>query len=178
MLQNAALKNPQSQPLLGEYGRALADVGQFKQALDVLSRAHTPDKPNWRVLMAQGAVLDQMGQPEQARNYYETALKIQPEDPSILSNLALSYALSNELTTAESLLRRAQASPKANMRVRQNLALVLALQGKYEEAQDVASRDLGPEQGAENIAYMRAMMTRPGVIKQPRSLAVKTRKAG
>jgi Flp pilus assembly protein TadD len=178
VLQTAALKNPQNQPLLGEYGRALADVGQFKQALEVLSRAHTPDKPKWRVLMAQGAVLDQMGQSEQARSYYDAALKLQPEDPSILSNLALSHALSNELETAEGLLRRAQANPNATMRVRQNLALVLALQGKYDEAQDVASRDLPPEQSAANIAYIREMMARPAGTKKPGTGTARARAAG
>jgi Flp pilus assembly protein TadD len=177
VLQTAALRNPQSQPLLGEYGRALADVGQFKQALEVLSRAHTPDKPNWRVLMAQGAVLDQMGQPEQARGYYDAALKLQPDNPAILSNLALSHALANELDTAETLLRRAQSSPKATMRVRQNLALVLALQGKYEEAQDIASRDLPPEQSAANITYIREMMSRPTAPGKP-AAGGKARKSG
>jgi Flp pilus assembly protein TadD len=179
VLQTAALKNPQSQPLLGEYGRALADVGEFKQALEVLSRAHTPDKPNWRVLMAQGAVLDQMGQPEQARGYYDAALKLQPENPAILSNLALSHALANELETAEALLRRAQANPRATMRVRQNLALVLALQGKYDEAQDVASRDLSREQSTENITYIREMMSRPAAPGKPAGAGSgKARKAG
>lgn len=170
VLQTAAIKNPHNQPLLGEYGRALADAGDLKQALDVLSRAHQPDKPSWRILMAQGAVLDQMGRSADARSYYETALKIVPEEPSVLSNLALSYALSNDLPTAEGLLRRAYASPKATMRVRQNLALVLALEGKYDEAQEVASRDLSPQQSGENIAYMRSMMVAPGTIKKPKTV--------
>ena len=84
-------------PLLGAYGRALADTGDFNQALDVLGRAHTPDQPDWRILSAQGAVLDQMGRHEEARRYYASALKIVPDEPSVLSNLGLSYALSKDL---------------------------------------------------------------------------------
>ena len=79
--------------VLGAYGRALADVGNYKQALDVLSRAHTPDQPDWRILSVQGAVLDQMGRHEEAQRYYGTALRIVPDEPSVLSNLGLSYAL-------------------------------------------------------------------------------------
>ena len=119
---------------------------------------HTPDQPDWHILMAQGAVLDQLERGEEARKYYETALKIVPNEPSILSNYGLSYALSGDLTNAETVLRRAYASPRADMRVRQNLSLVLALAGKLDEAQRVASQDLSPPEAAQNIAYLRSMV--------------------
>src|SRR5688572_5646149 len=61
VLEQAALSAPLNKPLLGDYGRALADVGQYKKALDVLEKAHTPEDPDWRVLSAQGTVLDQLG---------------------------------------------------------------------------------------------------------------------
>ena len=83
--------------VLGAYGRALADTGNYKQALDVLSRAHTPEQPDWRMLSVQGAVLDQMGRHADAQRYYASALKIMPDEPSVLSNLGLSYALSKDL---------------------------------------------------------------------------------
>ena len=96
--------------LLGAYGRALADVGSYQQALDVLGRAHTPDQPDWRILSVQGAVLDQMGRHADAQRYYATALKIVPEEPSVLSNLGLSYALSRNLPAGGS--RRCGAPPR------------------------------------------------------------------
>ena len=70
-------RDPQSEAhgVLGAYGRALADNGNYKQALDVLDRAHTPDQPDWRILSVQGAVLDQMGRHEEAQRYYATALR-------------------------------------------------------------------------------------------------------
>jgi Flp pilus assembly protein TadD len=158
VLQTAATRNADNGALLGEYGRALAENGDLSQALDVLSRSHTPDKPDWRILNAQGAVLDEMGRNAEARQTYETALKIVPEEPSILSNLGLSYALTNDLANAEATLRRAYASPKADGRVRQNLALVLALQGKFDEAQKVAGHDLSQDEAAQNIAAIRGMV--------------------
>src|SRR5437870_2222040 len=83
---------------------------------------------DWHILSAQGAVLDQMGRHAEAQRYYVTALKIVPEEPAVLSNLGLSYALAKDLPNAETTLRRAAAHRPANPRVRQNLALVVGLQ--------------------------------------------------
>jgi Flp pilus assembly protein TadD len=158
VLQQASIRNPQNREVLGAYGRALADLGQYNQALDVLSKAHTPDQPDWRILNTQGAILDQMGNHTEARHCYETALKIAPDDSSILSNLGLSYALSKDLANAEKTLKQAANQPNSEPRVRQNLALVLGLQGKFQEAERVAAADLPPEEARANIAYMREMM--------------------
>ncbi|MBX3552318.1 MAG: tetratricopeptide repeat protein [Pseudolabrys sp.] len=158
VLEQVALRHPQNKALLGAYGRALADAGRFEQALDVLSRAHTPDQPDWRILSAQGAVLDQLGRHQDAQRQYASALKMQPNDPSVLSNLGLSYALSKDLTRAEATLRRAVAQPGADAKARQNLALVLGLQGRFTEAEAIARADLPPDQAAENVAALRQMV--------------------
>ena len=125
---------------------------------DVLGRAHTPDNPNWSVLSAQGSVADQMGDHAGAQGYYAAALKIKPDEPRVLSNLGLSYALDNQLSRAETTLLRASASPDADARVRQNYALVLALDGKFAEAQQVAERDLSPGDAAASVASIRSMI--------------------
>ncbi len=126
---------PSDKALLAGYGRALADNGNFQQAFDVLSRAHSPDNPDWRILSVQGTVLDQLGRHDEARQYYASALKIVPDEPSVLSNLGLSYVLSKDLPKAEEVLRQAYASGKADARVRQNLGLVVGLQGRFAEAE-------------------------------------------
>lgn len=167
VLEQATIKNPKHQKLLGEYGRALAEAGRLQQALDVLSRAHTPDQPDWRILNAQGAIHDQLGNYKEARRFYQTALKIVPEEPAVLSNLGLSYILSKDLKLAESTLRRAAASPRAEKRVRQNLALSLALQGKFDEAEKIAAGDLPPEEASANIAVLRDMIRQQ---QQPRTI--------
>ncbi|MBV9558380.1 MAG: tetratricopeptide repeat protein, partial [Pseudolabrys sp.] len=158
VLEQAAIANPKDQKLLGAYGRALADVGNYSQALEVLARAHTPDNPDWRILSVQGAVLDQLGRPLEARRYYASALKIVPNEPSVLSNLGLSYALNKELPRAETILRRAAAQPGAETKVRQNLALVVGLQGRVSEAESIVREGLPAEEGAANAAYLREML--------------------
>jgi Flp pilus assembly protein TadD len=158
VLEQASLHSPNNLELLGAYGRALADAGNHEQALQVLNRAHTPDRPDWRILNVQGAVLDQLGRHQEAQRYYATALRIVPDEPSVLSNLGLSYALSRNLPEAEATLKRAMAGRNPDPRVRQNLALVLGLRGRFEEAEGVARADLPPEQAAANAAYLRQML--------------------
>src|SRR5205823_14803441 len=110
--------NAKQMGVRGAYGRALADGGNYAQALDVLGRAHTPDQPDWRILSVQGAVLDQMGRHEDAQRYYATALRIVPDEPTVLSNLGLSYALAKDLVRAEMTLPRAASRNGAEPPVR------------------------------------------------------------
>jgi Flp pilus assembly protein TadD len=159
VLEQASIAHPGSKPLLAGYGRALADNGNFQQAFDVLGRAHTPDDPDWRILSAQGAVLDQLGRYEEARQYYSSALKIVPEEPSVLSNLGLSYLLSKDLAKAEEVLRRAHGRPDADPRVRQNLALVVGLRGHLAEAETIIKADRPAAEAAANVAYLRQMLS-------------------
>ena len=158
ILEQASIRNPHDKRLLGAYGRALAEVGNYSQALEVFSRAHTPEMPDWRILSAQGAVLDQLGRYEEARRYYASALKIVPEDSSVLSNLGLSYALAKDLKKAETTLRRATVQAGVSPRARQNLALVVGLQGRFSEAESIARADLPPEEAAANVEYLKAML--------------------
>lgn len=160
VLEQATIANPGNKALLAQYGRALADNGNFQQAFDVLSKAHSPDNPDWRLLSVQGTALDQMGRHEEARSYYASALKIAPGDPGVLSNLGLSYMLSKELPKAEEALRQAYASPRAGARVRQNLGLVVGLQGRFAEAETIVKADLPPDQAAANVAYLKEMLSR------------------
>src|SRR6476469_3315562 len=74
VLEQATIADAGNKTLLAAYGRALADNGNSQAAFDVLSRAHTPANPDWRILSVQGTTLDKMGKHEEARRYYETAL--------------------------------------------------------------------------------------------------------
>ena len=160
VLEQATIAHPSNKVLLAGYGRALADNGNSQAAFDVLSRAHSPDNPDWRLLSVQGTALDKMGKHEEARRYYTTALKIVPEEPSVLSNLGLSYMLTRELPLAEETLRRAYSNPRADARVRQNLALVVGLQGRFAEAETIAKGDLPADEATANVAYLREMLSR------------------
>jgi Flp pilus assembly protein TadD len=174
VLQQATFYHPGNTALLGAYGRALAEVGNLEQALEVLNRAHSPDQPDWHILSAQGAVLDQLGRHAEAQLHYSSALKIKPDEPGVLSNLGLSYALAKDLKNAEATLRHAAALGGTDSRVRQNLALVVGLQGRFPEAESIARADLPPEEAASNVATLRRMLAQQGdfkTVEQPRTIA-------
>jgi len=158
-MQQVAIANPGDRNVLAAYGKAQAATGQLQQALDTIGRAQTPDRPDWRLISAEGAILDQMGKPNDARQRYRDALDIQPNEPSILSNLGMSYLLTGDLRTAETYLRSAAGQPSADSRVRQNLALVVGLQGRFPEAEQIARRELSPQQADANVAYLRGMLS-------------------
>jgi Flp pilus assembly protein TadD len=160
VLEQATIATPGNKALLAGYGRALADNGNFQQAFDVLGRAHSPDDPDWHILSAQGAALDQLGRYEEARQYYASALKIVPDEPSVLSNLGLSYLLSKDLAKAEETLRRAYGHAGTDPRVKANLALVVGLQGHIAEAETIVKADLPPEEAAKNVAYLKRLLAR------------------
>jgi len=106
-----------------------------------------------------------MGDHGLAQRYYEAALKIMPGEPTVLSNLGLSYALSKKLPEAERTLRQANSSKAADIRVRQNLVLVLGLQGRFGEAEEVLRRDLPSAEAAANVAAMRGLVSQPNSWK-------------
>jgi Flp pilus assembly protein TadD len=160
VLEQATIAHPGNKALLAGYGRALADNGNFQQAFDALNQAHTPDDPDWRILSAQGTALDQLGRYDEARRYYASALKIAPEEPSVLSNLGLSYVLSKDLPKAEETLRRAYRRAGADSRVRLNLALAIGLQGRLAEAEGILKADQPAEEAAANVAYLKRLLSR------------------
>jgi Flp pilus assembly protein TadD len=160
VLEQASIVHPDNKALLAGYGRALADNGNFQLAFDILTRAHSPDNPDWRILSAQGTALDQLGRHDEARQYYASALKIVPDEPSVLSNLGLSYVLSKDLPKAEATLRRANSRADADPRVRQNLGVVVGLQGRLAEAESIVKADRPAEEAAANVAYLKQWLAR------------------
>src|SRR5690606_14800663 len=125
VMRAIAIQLPKDKQVLAAYGKALAGAGELDAALDAVRRAQTPDYPDWRLLSAEGAILDQQGNSAAARTIYQKALQIKPGEASILSNLAMSYVLSGDLPTAEKYLRQASVANGSDSRVRQNLALVV-----------------------------------------------------
>ena len=83
-----------------------------------------------------------------------------PGEASILSNLGMSYLLTGELKTSEKHLRQAIERAGADSRIRQNLALVVGLQGRFQEAEKIAAGELNKTEAEANVAYLRQMLAR------------------
>lgn len=159
VMQQVAIQYPADREVLAAYGKSQAAAGQLDQALVTVGRAQTPDRPDWKLKSAEGAILDQLGRSPEARQRYREALDIQPNEPSVLSNLGMSYLLSKDLKTAETYLRKATEQPGADSGVRQNLALAIGLQGRFPEAEAIARQELSPQQAEANVAYLRSILS-------------------
>ncbi|MBN9304503.1 MULTISPECIES: tetratricopeptide repeat protein [unclassified Devosia] len=141
------------------YAKALSASGRFDQALNVVDDAINPAQPDWNALLVKGAILDQSGRNAEARAIYTQALLSAPGEASLEANMGLSYAMSNDLGQAEVHLRKAVTMRHATSQIRQNLALVVGLQGRFDDARKLFAAELPPDQVEANMAYIRALLT-------------------
>jgi Flp pilus assembly protein TadD len=159
VLQHAASYHDADKELAGEYGRLALDLDQVGVASRMLEVADDPTKPDWKVISARGTVLAKQGQYKQAIPFYERALSLSENQPSVLNNLAMAHAMSGDPKLAESLLRQASNNPGgATAKVNQNLALVLGLQGRYAEAKSVTAGTATAMDGAQNVDVVRSIV--------------------
>ena len=154
--EKALAIQPNSEDALLEFARARISAGQGFYAIEPLNRAAAAAPRDWRPHSLLGVAMEQVKRAADARGEYARALQLSPENPAVLSNLALLDAGAGDRVTAEALLRRAAASPAATVQERANLALVLGLSGKVAEAEQILRRDLPPELAEQNLAYLRA----------------------
>ena len=147
---------PGSEDAMLEVARARIAGGQGFYAVDVLNRAAVATPRDWRPHSLLGVAMEQVKRIDDARGEYARALQLSPDNPAVLSNLALLNAGAGDRVTAEALLRRAAAQPSATVQERANLALVLGLSGRVGEAEQIIRRDLPPELAEQNLAYLRA----------------------
>lgn len=133
--QTSRTIHPRDPYLLAEHAAGLIADQRALDAIPVLDQGLRVTQSYGRLWSLKGAALDQMEEYDAARQNYNRALQITPNDPNVLTNLGLSYALSGDLRSAETWLRRAAAMPGSGGSARENLAMVLQLQGRTDEAE-------------------------------------------
>lgn len=174
VMQQLVIAHPEDNQILSAYGKALASNGDLLRALEVIKRAQRPDNPDWKLLSAEGAILDQLDRSDEARVYYNKALLIKPGESSILSNLGMSYLLEGKLQNSEKYLRQAISRRGADSRVRQNLALVIGLQGRFQEAEKIAAGELRSSEARANITYLRKVLAQQNAWSELKKEDTKT----
>lgn len=147
----------QDSGLIAESAKVKLASGQVQEAVRLLEQAIALDAADWKAHSALGVAYDRLGDSTRAGNSYHAALKISPENAVVLNNYALSRAMAKDLNGARELLQRAIASAGADVRVRQNLALIYALSGDIVQAEALTLRDLPPELARETLAYYREL---------------------
>jgi len=156
--KTSALK-PADKRLLLERGLLALELGEPAKAEALLRKAYDKKAPDWRQHSGLGTALAARGKQQEAQVQFAKALALAPDHPSILNNLALSYALDGKVGQAEQLLRKAHLAKGADgaRKVQQNLALVLGLRGKYQAARVAAADALPPAKAQGNLAYLKEL---------------------
>ena len=115
-------------------GRALLANGYTNEAVAELSVAAVtgPDLVEANNLL--GLAYDRRGQHKQAREFYERALSVEPQNAQVLNNLGHSLYLDDRYADALARLKDAARLAPADARVAGNLALVYGRLGKYDDA--------------------------------------------
>ena len=154
VLDKAAASKPADRRLQLERGLLALELGHMAKAEKLLRQAHDANAPDWRLHSALGSALASGGRQPEAQAQFAKALALAPDHPTVLNNLALSYALDGKVAEAEKLLRKARPSPAQTPQVRQNLALIVGLRGRYEEARVLGEAALPAAKAGDNVAYL------------------------
>jgi Flp pilus assembly protein TadD len=150
---------PNNLDALLELGRAHIARGQAFYGVAPLEQARDLAPRDWRPYSLLGVAYEQVRRTDDARAAWNQALALSPDNPDVLTNAATAALTHGDAPGAETLLRRAVAQPTASAKVRQNLAMVLGLQGKMGEAEQILRRELPPEQAEQNLQWLRARGT-------------------
>lgn len=150
---------PNNLDALLELGRAHIARGQAFYGVAPLEQARDLAPRDWRAYSLLGVAYEQVRRTDDARAAWDQALALSPDNPDVLTNAATAALTHGDAPGAETLLRRAVAQPTASAKVRQNLAMVLGLQGKMGEAEQILRRELPPEQAEQNLQWLRSRST-------------------
>ena len=152
--QNVLMVQPGNVEAMLEVGRAHIARGQAFYGVAALEQARDAAPNDWRPLSLLGVAYQQVRRPADAQSAWAAALALSPENPNVLSNMAMAMVAGGDSASAEPLLRRAAAHPDATLQMRQNLALVLGLNGNRTEAEQILRRHLPPEQADRNLQWL------------------------
>ncbi len=140
-----------------ELTRAYLATDQLVLALRNLNEAKGKAPNTWEVFSLLGVVHDYKGEPSPARDHYEKALSLSPDNPSVLNNLGLSLAMAGDLSGGIGTLEKARDQAGASPHIRQNLALLLAMKGDTVGAERFARKDMSADMVRANLRYFRAL---------------------
>jgi len=139
-------KEPDNAQALEAKGLCLMNIGDFAEASKAFGEVMKIDGKRWRTLNGIGILFAVKNMQTDALAYYQEALNQSPDNPSVLNNVGLTLAMDRQFDRAiEALERGKHHLPNGSPEVRRidlNLALVYAIAGKLDEAQQTAAPHL------------------------------------
>ncbi|HEY4030130.1 MAG TPA: tetratricopeptide repeat protein, partial [Caulobacteraceae bacterium] len=158
--QAVLVSQPENLDALLEKARTAIAAGQGFYAIEPTRHAIQIAPKDWRPATLLAVALDQAQRPIDSLEAHHKALELAPDNAVVLTNAAMFYAAQGDNAQAETLLRKAVARPDATLKMRQNLALVLGLQGKLAEAEQIERENLPPQIAQANLDYLKASSQR------------------
>jgi Flp pilus assembly protein TadD len=140
---------------------ALIATGDPALAEKQVDAALQADAGDYRALNLLGVSLDMQGRHAEAQANYRRGIEMAPDYVSLRSNYALSLAITGPAQEAVAQLAPIAMTPRADARVRQNLAFAYAMAGDLEHALQVSRRDLDERSAQRQLAYFMQLRTLP-----------------
>ncbi len=139
VLSQVMVVHPNSAELCMVLGRAFMKTHATGPAATAFTRAAELEPKRAEAWGALGTALDRLERHTDAQRAYAQALKLEPGRAVTLTNYGLSLALTGDLAGAEEKLRLAAGQPSAPAMAQENLALVLGLQGRFDDMRAASS---------------------------------------
>ncbi len=139
-------------PLLLELAKAQFAAAMTNDSFDTLQQLSTVTPDSWEVHAMFGMLYDRQEKYAVAREHYEQALELSPNNPTVLNNLGLSLAQAGRLDEAIEILEKLAIGEDSSLQARQNLTMLYVIRGDLESAQKLASEDMSPEHVRQNLS--------------------------
>jgi Flp pilus assembly protein TadD len=161
-LAEAHRRFPNDGAVASAYGRTALLLGHDAVAAPLLAQAIAANPRDWRAFSAQGVLDSRRGRLPDGRRALVKANMISASEAVILNNLAVSHLLEGKAEAAASLLRQGLASPELRpdyeRRLKRNLAVALAVEGQFQEADRLAGERLPRDLAGADPARLAALM--------------------
>ncbi len=155
-ISQALVVEPKNLEALLESARDHIAAGDGFFAIEPAQRAAELAPRDWRCQSLLAIALEQDQRDDEAVTAHRKALALAPDNPAAITNLGIFEVAHGQTADGEALLRRAADQPSATPQERENLALILGMQGQFDAAEHIERRDLPPSVVDNNLAYLRA----------------------
>lgn len=154
---------PEDRGLAQYHGLLALDLGDAKTAERVLARLASDGHSDWRTHSALGSAIAAQGRRKAALKSFKKALALSPENPVVLNNMAIAYAMTGETKMALHYLAKAErhaTTKSAHRKIVQNTALMAGLEGRFEDYRRMARTAMPRGDVDRNVVALRKFKPR------------------
>lgn len=169
MLTSLIARYPENDEVRAALTRTYIRQGDMKAASLFLQPILDKETASAEHLNLGGKIAEVAGNKERARLLYENALRKSPGNPDILQNMALSFALAEEYSTAVALLQSVMDKPSGLIPGKIALATVYALSGQLEAAMLLARGSMELDKANSRLVFYQLL---PRLKGDERAMAV------